>query len=814
MRASRIALLALAVLTFSLLAACGGPSTGGPLPAPTLGNVTPEAAPRGGTITLAGNNFGATEGTVMVGGAPATITSWGNTSIVATVPASAPNAWQSVTVTTSAGTASRDGLFVGVEYTGAVGGLQVFLDAQSAGTAVLMPATTYDLNTGPIELFVRGLDLYGRGASETTLQLGPLHVVWLLADFGAQASLADLTINSGIVIVGADSPLTTASVPIAEEIEQLSHTARASVSFRGVRLEETLLATDASYFSNLVDVRLEDTEVVGGTLDLVTYGDYVIDGLTMDSPNAWAGMVTYVGSLVVQNSQLTTMTAWLSSNGGVQVQDSHIEVVDGQLSILGEALTDYLGVPVPGGPVRITGSTIRVLDGDLTDGTVNGDLRISTAEAPISIENNPSITAWGQVLVRNEDTNLGAGGIRLAGNEEVRVGVSPADDPANPRLGNIRFFSEGAGQRVLIELVNNNISAYGDLEIWNDGARDLRVTDNRMTLSDENTVGSFGVFGTGLGPVTLSGNTVTAAAQVSFSGLNLASTAFDLLDNTFTIAGGALVGFEAGGTGGACTFTGNTIDLQASGTQPAEFLFGCGFGSWPFDVTENEVSVTGAAGSSLDISSSATSALTLTRNQLRSSGEMAVLADVATFDVIENQFHTQAEALIFGSFDYAPGAHLRFVDNTVTQQNPVSNGLIFGGVGRVTMENNTAEVLGAYSPASVALTFAAEGGHLDVVATGNTFTNYGNALYFYDNATTEFGLDATLTDNTFRFPITAAPQVATLENIGTTIVATENQWGDNTSLAAVRGYVSRTGLTDTRGGSIDLDPITPPPAGP
>lgn len=211
-----------------------------------------------------------------------------------------------------------------------------------------------------------------------------------------------------------------------------------------------------------------------------------------------------------------------------------------------------------------------------------------------------------------------------------------------------------------------------------------------MTLSDENTVGTFGVFGTGLGPVTLSGNTVTTAAQVSFSGLNLASTAFDLLDNTFTIAGGALVGFEATGNGGTCTFTGNTIDLQAGGTQLAEFLFGCGLGGWPFRVTENEVTVVGAAGSPLAISSSEASAVTVTSNQLRSSGGITLLADVSTIDIIENELHTDTEPLMFASLVYAPGAHLRFVDNIVTQQNPTSNGLLFGGVGRVTMENNTA----------------------------------------------------------------------------------------------------------------------------
>lgn len=123
-------------------------------------------------------------------------------------------------------------------------------------------------------------------------------------------------------------------------------------------------------------------------------------------------------------------------------------------------------------------------------------------------------------------------------------------------------------------------------------------------------------------------------------------------------------------------------------------------------------------------------------------------------------------------------------------------------------------MVGTYSSASVGLAFSASAGHLDAVATGNTFRNYGSALYFYDNTTLESGLDATITGNTFDFPITAAPQVATLENIGTTIVATNNQWGETTSVAALQSYVSSIWLTGARGGSISLDPITLPPAGP
>lgn len=116
-------------LAIVLLAACGSPSTGGPLPdpdpdpapvrAPSISAVAPEAAARGQALTVKGTNFGDT-----AGAAPLT---------------------------------------------------------------------------------VANLDLYGRGADATRLLLSnPAHLL-LLADFGSQATLADLELAGGTLAFGADS---------------------------------------------------------------------------------------------------------------------------------------------------------------------------------------------------------------------------------------------------------------------------------------------------------------------------------------------------------------------------------------------------------------------------------------------------------------------------------------------------------------------------------------------------------------------------------------------------------------------------------
>jgi YD repeat-containing protein len=61
------------------------------VPAPSISNLSPTSAAIGASITIAGSNFGSTQGsgTVKFNGTTATITSWNATSIVATVPSGA-----------------------------------------------------------------------------------------------------------------------------------------------------------------------------------------------------------------------------------------------------------------------------------------------------------------------------------------------------------------------------------------------------------------------------------------------------------------------------------------------------------------------------------------------------------------------------------------------------------------------------------------------------------------------------------------------------------------------------------------------------
>ena len=73
---------------------------------PEIGSIGPTAAQAGVRVTIGGNNFGSTTGTVKFGTTAATITSWSPTKIVCTVPALTNGAY-SVTVTNSSSQVSN-----------------------------------------------------------------------------------------------------------------------------------------------------------------------------------------------------------------------------------------------------------------------------------------------------------------------------------------------------------------------------------------------------------------------------------------------------------------------------------------------------------------------------------------------------------------------------------------------------------------------------------------------------------------------------------------------------------------------------------
>ena len=75
-------------------------------PGPAVGSIGPTVAQPGVTVTIAGDNFGSTQGNLAINGTATTIKSWSNTSVTFTVPSIAGGVYQAV-LKNSVGTASN-----------------------------------------------------------------------------------------------------------------------------------------------------------------------------------------------------------------------------------------------------------------------------------------------------------------------------------------------------------------------------------------------------------------------------------------------------------------------------------------------------------------------------------------------------------------------------------------------------------------------------------------------------------------------------------------------------------------------------------
>jgi hypothetical protein len=168
--------------------------------APLLVSLSPASAPIGSSVTLAGNSFGATQGTstLTVAGITATASSWSNTSVTFTVPTTATGTVvmtrngrtsNSLTLTVTAGGAPTNPIdaarkidWTAVGYTiptrtqcgstlgsaSSAATIQAALDSCPANQYVQLGSGTFTLNSG-LNLTHDNVTLRGQGANSTFL---------------------------------------------------------------------------------------------------------------------------------------------------------------------------------------------------------------------------------------------------------------------------------------------------------------------------------------------------------------------------------------------------------------------------------------------------------------------------------------------------------------------------------------------------------------------------------------------------------------------------------------------------------------------
>ena len=826
------------VAAVAALAACGGPA--GPA-VPNASTVTPGTAERGASVTITGTGFGTTPGTVTIGGVSASTADWSDTSVIATVPGDAMNAWQDVSITTAGGSDSLEGgVFVGVEYDGTGPELQVYLDALEPGTAVLLQAATYDLTAQVEPFIIDNVDLYGRGESETLITAPNTSGSAVLAEFGATTTLSDLSLEYVMFMylhgtfrdtvtpwasVDVDEAIAAAGTPVARErldaivgasLMQPAAANPARFVFDGVTFTGAGPSTWGLAVLSLPSAHIEvidstfDSPV--GTVGMYTGGDVLIESSLLDIGEVV--VLTPFGGLTVVDSQVITEAGGLlAAQDGILVDASTVTASSGNLTVVGAAAALMAGASVPsGGAIEFRGSTVEMLDSDPLDATNLGSLDVMTQYAPIRFIDNVLIRAHDNVILAIQESDLGAGDIDLVGNRDVRVGVFHAESAAGARAADLVAVmnSPGGSWRNRLTVEDNTIAVSGDVQFSPTDVADVIVDGNTIAAGDTGVSGFLTIHVSGEGVVEVTDNDFTFRSNAVIAASSLAGGTLLVDDNSFTNTADSTGIVTISGTGGSCSVTNNTfelvdpLDLAPQGVGNACSVVTPGH---TFTVSGNDVTTTGSASSGFTAQSNGMDTVTVSDNLLNLENTF-MISSTAPDSVVAGNTVVMGS----GSAQLIGNETTKFTvsGNTVTQRTPTGAGLNLSGLASATVTDNSFAGIGAPGAGATALNVQTSSSPMELTVTGNTFTNYSNALHLTDAAGAAHGYTATINGNVFDFVIDAAPKVATLTNIKDTIDATNNQWGTNTDHVTVKGYVTEAGDTGVQGGDIDVNPITQP----
>jgi len=833
-----------------------------------------------------GTDFG-TSGKLIVGGVEATVSSWADAKIEATVASGTPDGWQDIVVSTADGTDDFSPFFVGVEYSGAASGLQAFLDGLDKGTAVLLQAQAYDLSATTEPLIVDNHGLYGRGEAQTTLKLSLTDDAVVLSDWGASVTIADLAVEGDgiaffhgtwvktLATLGSNTfaaarpdeamvkrtislpsasavadTWTTGTIselgPLADALPTAAALAAATGAPRVVTVEalahapEVALAPAGLSTPKMTLRNVSYSEVAGGgyfgvpllilpsldfTLTDVTIGAGDSSVALISSRNmtlervgvtsAMAVVGSYGGTLTMLDSTVESATnVDLWSEAGMNVSGSTVRADDGSIQVIGAANAIVGGSTNPtGGSIEISTSNVEALDGNLADATPNGMLVFMTQFAPIGLTDNVRIRSHDTMTIVTQESLIGEGSITLAGNGDVRAGVFRSEDPVNFRPAAIEIVSVGGGLLADTVRLDGNTMAATTLLVVDLGSSGnpgfLAASQNALTAGDGANDGAIQLIAGSTGQLRLEDNVLSADGVIVVQAPDLSESTAVLAGNTFSATGEGSPVVLSQLYGGSCEVSGNTFEAEdVSGVNAAVLFLAC-TGVDPlvdtFTITDNTMTVSGNGGSVM-LTQVTSGALTMTSNQVAAEAAFQVAAaNVGVVSANDIQLEDGYWLVSGGS-----SSDLTVDANVVTYGDPIDYGLFVSGVGNSSVTDNEFTVSGTPAPAAVAFRFITSGAPITIAASGNTFTNFSRALYVGDQATTAWGITATIEDNVFDFPIDAAPKAAELFNVKSAIDARNNQWGANTSAATVATYVTLSGDTVAQGGSILLNPITTP----
>ncbi len=493
----------------------------------------------------------------------------------------------------------------------------------------------------------------------------------------------------------------------------------------------------------------------------------------------------------MRDSTVESATAvGLWAEAGLNVSGSTVRAADGDIDVIGAAAAIVGSGTLPtGGSIEIAGSTFEALDGNLADGSDKGELTFLTQFAPIGLTDNVRIRSHGDMAIVTQQSLIGEGGITLAGNGDVRAGVFKSEDAVHFRPATIDEVAVVSG---------------GGTPGF------LAARHNTLTAGDGENTGVLQLAAGATGQLKLEDNVLSADGGIVVGAPDLLGTTAVLTDNVFSAIGDAAPQVITQLIGGSCELSGNTFEARDIGANDAASVNLACEGANPLEDTfrvEGNTMKAGGDGTSVLLTSFASGALTMSSNQVAVESGFLIAAD--DVDGVVSSNIIQLLGGFFGVIGNA-ASDMTIDANVVTLQDAANYGLLMGGSGVATVTGNNFTVTGTPAATATAFGIGTNSAPIEVTASGNTFTNFSRALYISDASGTAWGITAAIHNNVFDFVINAAPKVATLFNVKSSIDARNNQWGTNTSSATVAGYVTLTGDTAVQGGSIQLNPITQP----
>ncbi len=511
-----------------LLVGCGGSTPPQP---PTGLSAAPGIAAVGGVVTLTGQHLGSSAGTLSLGGTPVTATSWADGEVVFTVPLTAAQGPQTVTLTTAAGSATAD-LFVGVDFpSGTLESLAAL--GLPKGTAVRLGAGTFAASS---DVTLDNLSLYGRGRG-TTIVKGAIpdptpHPLYLLADDGYELTLADLTLRSDATAIAPGAAVLPASFGAAEfgsawttrgfTLEDLAAAAAAqtitsqalaptSYTLRRVAIEPAsatpfgLITLDPAgpgvFYPGAVYG--SDITVTGVPLAFMVAGDVEINELTSTGSGGVAA-VSFTQHAEVKGLKASTTGSGgllgagtiLGGGRGLTLTDSQITVVDGDITLYGSV---PISMPL-GGPTAITGNKFIARDTDPLDGVDWGVIEFMTLLGSADFSNN-EVTAEGGFVFESQEAAT-----RMRANTFT---LGSADYPTT------EFNFEVSGGILALETNHAEFLSTGGLRVDAEGGQ-ATLSGNTVTGHSDTGAALYLHHGDGEFTFTATGNTFSSFGQALF----------------------------------------------------------------------------------------------------------------------------------------------------------------------------------------------------------------------------------------------------------------------------------------------------------